>query len=107
MEHHTRAARPSMKDVAALAGVSYQTVSRVINHSPDVSIDTRNRVRQAIQRLGYRPSNSARALASSRSRIIGVIMGGDQFHGEVQTLSKNHLRSVGSGISRLNGRSGS
>ena len=86
MEHHTRAARPSMKDVAALAGVSYQTVSRVINHSPDVSVDTRNRVRQAIQRLGYRPSNSARALASSRSRIIGVIMGGDQFHGEVQTL---------------------
>lgn len=86
MEVNHSKSRPSMKDVAMLAGVSHQTVSRVINHSPDVSAQTRARVRKAIQQLGYRPSNSARALASSRSRIIGVIMGGDQFHGAVLTL---------------------
>ena len=59
--------RPSMFEVAKLAGVSHQTVSRVINDSPDVSDATRARVQAAIDELGYRPSNSARALASRRS----------------------------------------
>ena len=58
--------RPSMFEVAKLAGVSHQTVSRVINHSPDVSDATREKVQKAIDQLGYRPSNSARALASHR-----------------------------------------
>ncbi len=58
--------RPSMFEVAKLAGVSHQTVSRVINHSPDVSDATREKVQRAIDQLGYRPSNSARALASHR-----------------------------------------
>ena len=52
--------RPSMFEVAKLAGVSHQTVSRVINHSPDVSDATREKVQKAIDQLGYRPSNSAR-----------------------------------------------
>ena len=51
--------RPSMFEVAKLAGVSHQTVSRVINDSPDVSDATRARVQAAIDELGYRPSNSA------------------------------------------------
>lgn len=67
--------RPSMFEVAKLAGVSHQTVSRVINDSPDVSDATRARVQAAIDQLGYRPSNSARALASRRSRTIGLIAG--------------------------------
>ena len=54
--------RPSMFEVAKMAGVSHQTVSRVINHSPDVSDATREKVQRAIDELGYRPSNSARAL---------------------------------------------
>ena len=66
--------RPSMFEVAKLAGVSHQTVSRVINDSPDVSDATRARVQTAIDQLGYRPSNSARALASRRSRTIGLIL---------------------------------
>ena len=69
--------RPSMFEVAKLAGVSHQTVSRVINDSPDVSDATREKVQRAIDQLGYRPSNSARALASHRSRTIGLIAGGD------------------------------
>ena len=65
--------RPSMFEVAKLAGVSHQTVSRVINDSPDVSDATRTKVQDAIKALDYRPSNSARALASHRSRTIGLI----------------------------------
>lgn len=62
-----------MFEVAKLAGVSHQTVSRVINDSPDVSDATRTKVQDAIKALDYRPSNSARALASHRSRTIGLI----------------------------------
>lgn len=79
--------RPSMFEVAKLAGVSHQTVSRVINDSPDVSAATRARVQEAIKRLGYRPSNSARALASRRSRTIGLIAGGMRFFGPISTIS--------------------
>ena len=79
--------RPSMFEVAKLAGVSHQTVSRVINHSPDVSDATRERVQKAIDELGYRPSNSARALASRRSRTIGLIAGGQRFYGPISAIS--------------------
>ena len=50
-----RPAAPSIRDVAADAGVSYQTVSRVLNGSLSVSADTRQRVKDSIARLGYRP----------------------------------------------------
>ena len=76
-----------MFEVAKLAGVSHQTVSRVINHSPDVSDATREKVQKAIDQLGYRPSNSARALASHRSRTIGLIAGGQHFYGPISTIS--------------------
>ena len=79
--------RPSMFEVAKLAGVSHQTVSRAINHSPDVSDATRERVQKAIDELGYRPSNSARALASRRSRTIGLIAGGQRFYGPISAIS--------------------
>lgn len=79
--------RPSMFEVAKLAGVSHQTVSRVINDSPDVSDATRAKVQAAIKQLGYRPSNSARALASRRSRTIGLIAGGLRFFGPISAIS--------------------
>ncbi|MGO1345841.1 MAG: LacI family DNA-binding transcriptional regulator [Bifidobacterium psychraerophilum] len=79
--------RPSIFEVAKLAGVSHQTVSRVINHSPDVSVSTRAKVQAAIDSLGYRPSNSARALASRRSRTIGLIAGGVSFFGPISTIA--------------------
>lgn len=79
--------RPSMFEVAKLAGVSHQTVSRVINDSPDVSAPTRAKVREAIATLGYRPSNSARALASRRSHTIGLIAGGLRFYGPISAIS--------------------
>ena len=61
----------TIKDVAARAGVSYQTVSRVINNSPDVSVATREKVQEAIDDLDYRPSLAARSL-STASNISGV-----------------------------------
>ncbi len=64
---------PSIRDVAKAAGVAFQTVSRVINDSPKVAPDTRRRVLDAIEELGYRPNAAARALASGRSKVVGVL----------------------------------
>ncbi|MEV0219590.1 LacI family DNA-binding transcriptional regulator [Streptomyces sp. NPDC050704] len=66
-------ARPVMDDVARLAGVSKQTVSRVLNDNPAVRPETRETVLTAMRTLGYRPSRSARSLASGRTRMLGVI----------------------------------
>ncbi|WP_076683839.1 LacI family DNA-binding transcriptional regulator [Microbacterium sp. RU33B] len=62
-----------MADVAALAGVSGQTVSRVVNDSPRVDPDTRARVEAAMERLGYRPHRAARALRTGRTHTIGLV----------------------------------
>ncbi|GMA22885.1 LacI family transcriptional regulator [Luteimicrobium album] len=62
-----------MLDVARLAGVSQQTVSRVVNDHPNVSDDVRQRVEEAIQRLGYRRNSTARALATNRTMGLGVV----------------------------------
>jgi DNA-binding LacI/PurR family transcriptional regulator len=71
---------PVMHDVARLAGVSHQTVSRVINGSPRLRPETRRRVERAIEQLGYRPNTAARALVKGRSGIVGVIgVGGTYF----------------------------
>jgi LacI family transcriptional regulator len=66
--------RATIKDVAALVDVSYQTVSRVINDSPNVSEPTRKKVNQAILELNYRPSLAARSLPGQRSFVIGFIV---------------------------------
>ena len=60
--------RPSIRQVAARAGVSHMTVSRVLNDAPNIRPDTRNRVLAAIAELNYRPSNAARALATRGDR---------------------------------------
>lgn len=62
----------TMHDVAKLAGVSFKTVSNVINHHPHVSDSTRSRVLAAIDELGYQPNLSARSLRSGRSGVIGL-----------------------------------
>lgn len=64
----------TISDVAELAGVSYQTVSRVINDSPNVSSKTRLRVQEVISDTGYKPSHIARSLARSRTATIGLIV---------------------------------
>lgn len=66
--------RVSMADVAAAAGVSGQTVSRVVNDSPRVDPATRARVERAMTDLGYRPHRAARALRTGRTRTIGLLV---------------------------------
>lgn len=66
--------RVSMADVAAEAGVSGQTVSRVVNDSPRVDPETRVRVEAAMEMLGYRPHRAARALRTGRTQTIGLIV---------------------------------
>ena len=65
--------RVTIQDVAAAAGVSYQTVSRVINDKPDVAENTRRRVWQVIEELGYQPSAIARGLVLKRTHTLGLI----------------------------------
>jgi DNA-binding LacI/PurR family transcriptional regulator len=64
---------PNIRDVARLAGVSYQTVSRVLNDSPSIRPATKQRVLDVINEVGYRPNQAARTLVTSRSRTIGVL----------------------------------
>ena len=69
-----------------MAGVSYQTVSRVLNDAPDVSTATRVRVQQIIKDMGYRRSRAATALSTSRSTAIGILTDGSPRFGPVGTL---------------------
>jgi DNA-binding LacI/PurR family transcriptional regulator len=75
-----------MTDVARLAGVSYQTVSRVLNESPLVRGETRERVLAAIRELDYRPNSVARALVTGRSKALGVVTFDTKLYGPASTL---------------------
>lgn len=77
----------TIKHVAQEAGVSTQTVSRVINHRPDVAAETRQRVQGVIDRLGYQPSYVARSLIRGRSSTLGVVAYGLDYYGPSRTLS--------------------
>jgi DNA-binding LacI/PurR family transcriptional regulator len=90
--------RPTILDVAELSGVSYQTVSRVINNHPYVSEDTRKKVQAAIDELGYRPSKAAINLRSKSSKTIAVIVYGAWFYGPVQTALNVELAAKTSGF---------
>lgn len=70
-----------------MAGVSTQTVSRVINERPDVSPETRKRVQEVVKRLSYQPSALARSLISQRSHTLGVVTAGLRHIGPSRTLS--------------------
>ncbi len=67
------AKRVTIKDVAARAGVSYQTVSRVINDKGEVSPETRRRIQAAIEALGYRPDAIARSMVKGHTHTLGCI----------------------------------
>ena len=84
---NTAARTVGVRDVAALAQVSRQTVSRVINQNPDVADATRERVLWAMKRLDYRMNNAARALGTRRSRTIGVLATDVLQYGPTRSLS--------------------
>lgn len=79
-------AAPRSVDVARLAGVSQKTVSRVFNDEQYVSAEVRRRVLEAAEELGYRRNSAARALASGRTRSIGVVTLGTALYGPASLL---------------------
>lgn len=90
-----------MTDVARLAGVSHQTVSRVLNGNPRVRAETRERVLRAMAELSYRPNAMARGLASRRSRLLGVVSFDTILFGPASTLLgiERAARAAGYGVS--------
>lgn len=76
----------TIKDVARAAGVSAQTVSRVINNRPDVAPDTRARILEIISELGYAPNRIAKSLSSGRSYTLGVVGFGLKYYGSTSVL---------------------
>ena len=81
-----RIKRVTILEVAQESGVSYQTVSRVINEHPNVAPETRSRILDVIKRFNYRPSKAARSLASKYSSTLAVITYGMEFYGLTQMV---------------------
>jgi len=82
-----KAVKPTIYEVAKRAGVSRQTVSRVINNRPDVADGTRERILQIINEIEYRPSAIARSLSKQRTYNFGLLTAGLEFMGPSTTLS--------------------
>ncbi len=89
---------PSIRDVAAAAGVSHQTVSRVLNGHPRVRPTTRALVLAHIQALNYRPNRAARTLSSGRSRTVTVVTANTTLYGYARTLQGIEEAARGSGF---------
>jgi LacI family transcriptional regulator len=89
----TKKKRVTIHDVAREAGVSRQTVSRVLNDRPDVAPETRERVQEVIDQLGYRPSVIARSLSQGTSCSIGVVGYGLEFYGNSRVLSEIEVQA--------------
>ncbi len=99
-----RARVPSIRDVARLAGVSHQTVSRVLNEHPSIRPETKKRVQDAIAVLDYRPNLAARALVTSNSRTIGILSATIGEFGPTSSIAgiEDEARAQGYSVSTVN-----
>lgn len=79
--------KPTICEVADMAGVSRQTVSRVLNNHPDVAEETRNKILEVMRRLEYRPNAVARSLIKQTTNCIGLVTAGLEFIGPSVTMS--------------------
>ena len=95
--------RPTIRDVAEQAGVSIATVSRVLNDRADVSVETRERVREVARSVGYTADPSARALVTQRTQLVAVVVGDNAGHRDLSLLFFGHVLSA---ISRRLARAG-
>jgi LacI family transcriptional regulator len=93
----------TIKEVAQAAGVSAQTVSRVLNARPDVSMETRQRIQAIIADLGYSPNSVARSLIQGRTHTIGVVGYGLGYYGPARVLTGIERRATEMGYSLLLG----
>lgn len=82
-----RGRAPSIRDVARLAGVSHQTVSRVLNHHPSIRPETKQRVLDVMAELQYKPNRAARALVTSRSRTLGILASSSTQYGPASSIA--------------------
>ncbi|MDY0409328.1 LacI family DNA-binding transcriptional regulator [Virgibacillus soli] len=92
----------TIKDIAKMAGVSPGTVSKVINHTGNISQKTIKRVRKVIEETGYQPTFSAKSLATKKSNLIGLIYAGNinaelnhPFFNDVVNVFKNAIGNLG------------
>jgi DNA-binding LacI/PurR family transcriptional regulator len=83
----TKQARATIYDVAKLAGVSHQTVSRVLNNHPSIRPETRARVEAAATQLNYHPSLAARALVTNRNSMLGFLVADSVLYGPAGMLN--------------------
>src|SRR5688572_11107690 len=86
--------RPTIREVAEAAGVSTQTVSRVINNRPDVAPDTYERVQQVIAETGYAPNMLARSLTQGWTHSLGVVAYGLDYFGPSRILTGIEQRAA-------------
>jgi DNA-binding LacI/PurR family transcriptional regulator len=89
--------KANIYDVAKRAGVSHQTVSRVLNNHPNLKASTREKVEEAIRALHYRPSQAARQLVTSQSKLIGILLTESDLYGPSSILNamEHEARSAG------------
>ncbi|MFI8859960.1 LacI family DNA-binding transcriptional regulator [Streptomyces prasinus] len=89
--------RPTMKDVAARAGVGLKTVSRVVNGEPGVTPETERRVQESIEALGFRRNDSARVLRKGRTASVGLVLEdlSDPFYGPLSRAVEEVARAHG------------
>ena len=92
-----RGRAPSIRDVARLAGVSHQTVSRVLNHHPSIRPETKQRVLDVIAEMQYKPNRAARALVTSRSRTIGILSASSTQYGPASSIAAIETAARASG----------
>lgn len=103
-EEPHRGRAPSIRDVARLAGVSHQTVSRVLNHHPSIRPETKQRVLDVMEQLQYRPNRAARALVTHRSRTIGILSASSTQYGPASSIAaiEEAARASGYWVSTAN-----
>lgn len=107
-QESTRGRAPSIRDVARLAGVSHQTVSRVLNQHPSIRPETKQRVLDVMAELQYKPNRAARALVTSRSRTIGILSASSTHYGPASSIAaiESAARAAGYWVSTANIESG-
>lgn len=89
--------RATLHDVAQYCGVSYQTVSRVVNNHHYVADDTREKVLKAIAQLGYRPNRAAQSLAGNRTHMLGMLTMGIDHYGPAQVMIHTEQAALAAG----------
>lgn len=104
MSEDANGRRPSIRDVARLADVSHQTVSRVLNNHPSIRPETRARVLEIMSQLQYRPNRAARALVTSRSQTIGILAASSTQYGPASSIAaiESAARARGYWVSTAN-----